>query len=498
MSSPVSRSRGSRRGKADGTSNGKSRREAKATGRSPANFREGNDTDWSQSKVQRTSSPIVLERRPANSASRLENVQPKLLLRNPQVVAVPSSIQIQRKEGGHEDTVLTSSNVHPSLLPRVHQFLDRQLRTQSLDTVHQALSDGPGTFVIGAIGRRGVGKSTILSSFALTADVFPMGPSVQSDGVCLHVTGDGVILLDSQPLALPGSRTSPEDAAQTMRMVTLMMSICHVLLIVTDSDEPDTELLRFLRHMEAMRHRIISNLHEEQHADHGKPELVYVNTKCLGPAFQEQNYETLATALRSWFKGTRAGVCGGDIDIEQALGRHDAGPSLQTVLGPVVDDFGGTTKSSLSSMSVDTSASGRLQRQSLSTGSIRSDTLAPLKQDRRSHGRANIFLLPFLRPNVPTAESATSPRTLLRQRLVGARIPASFEFLVKRLRDQIFAISRYSKVDNRGPPLMLRHYAVSEREWLKTTLKSWEAIRKADMWKLWSKVIKDATPHDGS
>ncbi|KAI8620047.1 hypothetical protein BC830DRAFT_1078100 [Chytriomyces sp. MP71] len=141
------------------------------------------------------------------------------------------------------------------------------------------LADAPGCFIIGVVGRKGVGKSTILNLFASpvssnlvsrtsSSSSKPFNTKATTRGIDVHSTGDGLVLLDTQQIAFPSAAIKksrrnappPEETAtavrQSEKMTLLLYSICHILLVVSSGNSTrDEEMWAFLRRMEAIKYR---------------------------------------------------------------------------------------------------------------------------------------------------------------------------------------------------------------------------------------------------
>ena len=159
-----------------------------------------------------------------------------------------------------------------------------------LEEAGQQLSDATDFTVIGVLGAQGVGKSTIMSLLAgapwagdggsanLHEPPFAQQPpdvvlqaAHQTSGIDLYVTGERLLLLDTQPLLSPSillelqrRETSLPSEAQThenllelqaVRLAMLLLSTCHVVVCVHDV-QLDPLGLRTLRLAQLLRHRL--------------------------------------------------------------------------------------------------------------------------------------------------------------------------------------------------------------------------------------------------
>ena len=136
-----------------------------------------------------------------------------------------------------------------------------------LDEASSQLSDVTDFSVIGILGMQGVGKSTIMSllagarwdeeGFMLSdAPFLPQSDESilhavhQTSGIDLMVTGERILLLDTQPLlsasvllelqrreaSLPNEVQTHENLheLQTLRLAMLVLSSCHLVVCVQD------------------------------------------------------------------------------------------------------------------------------------------------------------------------------------------------------------------------------------------------------------------------
>lgn len=113
------------------------------------------------------------------------------------------------------------------------------------------VEDNKDFLVVGCIGARGCGKSTVLNLLADSDNKFlrkhqgkfglvpdeaqlPMQHSV-SDGMDLFVTKDRLFLIDTAPLFCnDGKRELINSEMDDLRLVTLLLAICHVVVVVHD------------------------------------------------------------------------------------------------------------------------------------------------------------------------------------------------------------------------------------------------------------------------
>ncbi|KAI8919906.1 hypothetical protein DFJ77DRAFT_219984 [Powellomyces hirtus] len=417
---------------------------------------------------QRIGAPVILERRapqgPAGPGGQKSGIVPTgLLLRKPPTETVPSvdvtgtpRIQ-QRGDRGHSlpawatATPLPAAPVSPYTAYRI---LDQHQRFQPSEYVHKALSDLPGSFVVGVLGTKRVGKSVILSHLATNTSVF--SPGLATAGINLHVTPERIVLLDTQPLQLQASASPRTEMVHSIRLATFVMTVCHTVIIVgTTPLTADQEMITFLRRIETIRHRLFpipkDDLRERC------PSLIYVANKCSGKAFTIDAYHLVAQDFITCFKNTRLRTSGSTVGIELAFPYY------------------------------------RRAR----------DQDGEEDQNLRATTIPSVFLLPrcpalvaaatktadtVTHPAVPTAAAIGPPyRPPIMDRLIDFGVPARFEIMLKLLRNQIFETPRFPTPDSMHRRVW---YGQSERDWLKSAARSWEVVRKADVAGEWIRAGK--------
>ncbi|CEJ04524.1 hypothetical protein RMCBS344292_18482 [Rhizopus microsporus] len=144
------------------------------------------------------------------------------------------------------------------------------------DAILKNLTDYPGHFVIGIIGKQGVGKSTILSQFAQLDQVFSTQPCDQflisghkTEGIDMYVTPERAILLDTEPVLswsvlekvirtenLDGLNPDVWLEMDNIYTVLFLLSVCHVVLVVNDKPEIDLDILQLIQRAEALKFNI--------------------------------------------------------------------------------------------------------------------------------------------------------------------------------------------------------------------------------------------------
>lgn len=122
------------------------------------------------------------------------------------------------------------------------------------------VEDNEDFLVVGCIGGRGCGKSTILNlladsdskflqkrngKFTLNPEEAPLqAQRTITDGMDLFVTKERLFLIDTAPLfCSDGKRESINSEMDDLRLVTLLLAICHVVVVVQD-DYANMNLVR--------------------------------------------------------------------------------------------------------------------------------------------------------------------------------------------------------------------------------------------------------------
>ncbi|GAB5588189.1 hypothetical protein Unana1_03089 [Umbelopsis nana] len=204
--------------------------------------------------------PVILERRDAQKPS-------------PQVERNVSTRRIRSEE---QQLPAQEEVVHGSAVVNIMDAFE-EFRS---DAALRALADYPGHFVVGVIGKQGVGKSTILSSFAEDPenaslyDTFKSTPAErafdhQTTGIDMYVTAEHIILLDTQPVlswsvlehTLRYGTTDglPADIwrdLKSLHSIMFLLAISDVVLVVSEGADADFDMLRCLKRADMLKHGI--------------------------------------------------------------------------------------------------------------------------------------------------------------------------------------------------------------------------------------------------
>ncbi|CAO3677308.1 unnamed protein product [Umbelopsis vinacea] len=300
-----------------------------------------------------------------------------------------------------------------------------------IDAALRALADYPGHFVVGVVGKQGVGKSTILSSFAEHPEnTFKSTPSEkpfdhQTTGIDMYVTAERIILLDTQPVlswsvlehtlrhgttdGLPGDIWRDLKSLQS---IMLLLAISDVVLVVSEGAEADFEMLRCLKRADMLKHGIpefplipSEKLGLSRPEINVQPQIVFVNNKCQELEFCQQVYDRNTLLLKSMLSDSKL-EWQGLISFSNALPRFKKYVNLP-----------------------------------------------------------NLFLLPYTMQNKNNVEEDGLE---------------CFDDLVRHLRNQVFAATR--KSGKRGQ--------ISERDWFRNAVKTYDLILKSELVSEYLKTLR--------
>ncbi|CAM0141627.1 unnamed protein product [Umbelopsis sp. WA50703] len=375
------------------------RRRKKETGGKRDGGREGGRDSGPRSILQ---VPVILERRERPDGQKSPAQQDRGSARRLNVDELPVQDDVK------ETNVVKMMNE------------SEEFRTE---TTLRALADYPGHFVVGIIGKQGVGKSTILSSFTEQTDKTfnTVAPAKvfdhQTSGIDMYVTSERIILLDTQPVlswsvieqTLRHGTTdglSPDiwRDLKALHSIMFMLSISDVVLVVSEGADVDYDTIRCVKRADMLKHGLpefplISpeKLGISRPDIHSQPQVVFVNNKCQDLEFSQKVYDRNILLLQSMLSDSRI-EWQGLISFSSALPRFKKLPSLP-----------------------------------------------------------NLFLLPYARRLTTKDEDDEDLESL--------------DELLRQLRNQVFAAPR--KSGKRGQ--------ISERDWFRNAVKTYDLILRSDL-----------------
>ena len=356
------------------------------------------------------------------------------------------------------DTGARRSVKEPSLVPQAMSrpcpLLNENLHMS--DTAISWLGEGTEYLVVGAVGRQGVGKSTVMSMLAGQAPFCPIKKYMfppetvqqvlngehRTDGVEILVTGQRVVLLDTQPLLspsiidllaqgdrkLPGSDVGSLETQMellALQQLAFLYTICHVVLVVQDWCV-DSDLIRLLQTAEMLKPAASTAPSDEPPAEH-YPRLVFVHNRSSLSHFQPDNIRQLQEFYRSAFSQSGLSVTS-EVGVGSGHVLAQAGPQL--------------------------------------TGS------PPV----------NLLLLPEFTPTEDGALTEEDPDDS------GGGPPQAavtshwgLAALVQALRAEVFRL----------PQLPLSHQPLSEKHWYHYAVRMWDNVRKSSFFHEYSRLWRD-------
>ncbi|KAL1933600.1 hypothetical protein VTP01DRAFT_7690 [Rhizomucor pusillus] len=252
-------------------------------------------------------SPVILERkdRPAVTTSE-----------RPSNRAASESTPILLESRSKTASLRTASSSESNAVNKNPVPFYRRFGRVNSEACLKILSEHPGHFVVGIIGRQGAGKSTLLSCL-MGEESKETRPTI---GIDLSISPERIILLDTEPLL---STSMIEDAlrsgsfdgmppdlwceVQALYDTIFLLSACNVLIVVTEGTEADLEVLDLLKraemlHLNVSEHpaSVTTASNMDQDVDM-LPYIVFVHNKCEPWEFDAKNYANLQQRIAAFF-----------------------------------------------------------------------------------------------------------------------------------------------------------------------------------------------------
>ncbi|XP_064397219.1 nonsense-mediated mRNA decay factor SMG9-like isoform X2 [Halichondria panicea] len=331
------------------------------------------------------------------------------------------------------------------------------------------MQDQSDFLVVGVVGKQGVGKSTVMSLLAGTRtgagkpfmfrtqskEVWENG-GYQTTGVDMVITGERVVLLDTQPVlseslleqlsteeGVVPAGLSP-DAYLEVQMSMFLYSVCHVVVVVMDSMEHCDLLTRFLRTIEQMKsvNTDSAEINEKQHY----PQLVFVLNHASPDDFQPLSLREMHSILISEFHGSKVNI-GGGVSLAKSglvpIGRGFPDKRLGDKVGPE-----------------------EVNLHLLPSNPNLADTYGTYSTSHPEKSELNLNPIFHL--------------------LTSYDGHPSFNLLSETLRNQVFGMPR--------PPIRKAAQQLTEKEWFDYARRVWLSLKKSDLISEYDRILQSTTP----
>ncbi|KAI9255788.1 hypothetical protein BDA99DRAFT_517622 [Phascolomyces articulosus] len=224
-------------------------------------------------------------------------------------------------------------------------FFGKQGKVPS-EVAHKLLGESPGHFVVGVVGQQGVGKSTVLSWFTQEpSNAFPIESpeSVaysrhQTSGIDILISPERTILLDTEPLlsssvldetlragSMDGLHPEVWLEMESLYNLVFMLSICNVVLVVSEGSEIDHAMVKLLRRATMVKFNIPdfplippASFGQAQVDTNYYPDIVFVCNKCRDWEFQWRKYADMQVILHEAFMDSNLKTSG-LVSLEKVL-----------------------------------------------------------------------------------------------------------------------------------------------------------------------------------
>ncbi|KAI7879012.1 hypothetical protein K492DRAFT_208571 [Lichtheimia hyalospora FSU 10163] len=404
--------------------------------------RKHNNNDHERQFIQ---APVILERRDRSAPTEHNTGEttPVIMKHNekmPRVVAKPpqsntASVSPLSSSGTSSSPSTANEMPGKASIP----FLDRRHGRMSSDAVIKLLGDHPGHFVVGVVGKQGVGKSTVLSylthqpfnAFSIQSIESVAYSRHQTVGIDVFITPERTILLDTEPIlscsvldealrstSMDGLHPELWLERESLYNLVFMLSVCNVVLVVSEGMQLDVAMLRYLKRAELLKFSLpdfplipAATFGQTQPDMNYYPDIVFVCNKCRDWELQWQEYR----------------------DMQALLGNIFADSNLKT------------------------------------SGLVSFSNVLPAFKLSHNGPEQNLFLLPY-DPNHEQTPARNLPKDIWNvydDALCGVE---SFQTLASGLREQISAAPR--RLGKKGQ--------VSEKDWYKNAIKLYELVRKSE------------------
>ncbi|KRY60294.1 Protein SMG9 [Trichinella britovi] len=210
-------------------------------------------------------------------------------------------------------------------------------------------------FVVGVIGPRGVGKSTLMSMIGgnYSSDMYrrykfrPASKETtesmwyQTAGVQIYVNRHRTILLDSEPIPSiavmrnsmrakyrnksEASNMLTSSANQSLSVAAFLLQVCHLVIVLFESFV-DADLMKFLLSAEEMKPT--NKLTEQFGKVDRMPHIVFIQNKARGEDFEPDAYLKKSELLKEYTKNTSLN-CTCDFSMPKYVFRADREQQLK-------------------------------------------------------------------------------------------------------------------------------------------------------------------------
>ncbi|KAJ3129004.1 smg-9, nonsense mediated mRNA decay factor [Nowakowskiella sp. JEL0407] len=407
---------------------------------------------------QFTQTPVILERRQANPDAHGDGTEKPPATKQPVDVV-------------KEYTTLLSNYFSTLDLEKLQTFSQKPVRPMqmmdlkqniSYDQIVKNLNDQPGCFIVGVLGRKSVGKTSLLLSLAQNSKISTLKVH-DTRGIDMYITSERVILLDTPPIFDPAivDRVKSQLVIDighnfkkllelfAIQLTMYMYSICHILVVVCDDN--DTELFNFLRKVESLKSKFtnpnsspvtttipdspnrsgssLNNAKKQQETavEEYFPEIVFVLNKLARRDFALNNYVNLSENISRMFSGSKLRASG-RISIERYL------PQLcgDNYINPYA-------------------------------GILSTPQNIPPPPPQFSPATINLFLLPKF------TQSFIEENPLIPN-------PSQYEILAKHFRNAILETPRFNT-----PTVSRKWFQISEKDWFRSAVRIWEGIKRSNV-----------------